>query len=298
MSDLVDPNGNYLGYEVENENDEFLETNSAMFPEMSLSDPPPEIDYGVGLSIRHQGNRPSCRGHSLAACGRMGARLATGAAIDLDGNGVAGEPIKDDFSPLWCWVKTQVHGGTVGANRGATMGGGVKAATQDGFAREIMWPYSKSHTTRFPAEVIADAQQFKFARYSTLKTEQAAYQWLASGQGPLEWGKGWPFSWIGGCLVDSGSAGRGGHATAIRGYWTGARVAAAVPSIAARVRNEPYVYVCENSHGARAQWQGLYFVTRRGMAAVLQNRWTHLLGWSDLQSPLIRKFDWSKAKLG
>lgn len=298
MSDLIDPDGNHLGYEVENEDVPMLEAGSAAFPEMRLSDPPPEIDYGFGFSIRHQASRPSCRGHSLAACGRMGARLVAGGPFDLDGNGIAGEAIKDDFSPLWCWVKTQVHGGTVGPNRGATMGGGIKAATQDGFAREVVWPYSKSHTTRFPAEVTADAQQFKFARYSTLKTEPEAYQWLASGQGPLEWGKGWPFSWIGGCLVDSGSAGRGGHATAIRGYWTGARVAAAVPAIAARVRSEPYVYVCENSHGANAQWKGLYFVTRRGMSAVLQNRWTHLLGWSDLQSPLIRKFDWSKAKLG
>lgn len=297
MTEQLDPNGNYLGYEVENEDVEYLEAGSAASPEMRLSDPPPEIDYGFGFSIRNQASRPSCRGHSLAACGRMGARLAAGGAFDLNANGIAGEPIKDDFSPLWCWVKTQVHGGTVGPNRGATMGGGIKAATVDGFAREVVWPYDKSHTTRFPAEVIQDAKQFKFARYSTLKTEGDVYQWLASGQGPCEWGKGWPFSWVGGCLVDSGSSGRGGHATALRGYWTGKRVASEVPAIASRVKDEPYVYVCENSHGSNAQWRGLYFVTRRGMSAVLNNRDTHLIGWSDLQSPLIRKFDWSKAKL-
>lgn len=298
MSDQQDMLGNFLGYEEENEDVEYLEAGSAAFPEMSLSDPPPEIDYGFGFSIRNQASRPSCRGHSLAACGRMGARVAAGGAFDLNDNGILSEPIKDDFSPLWCWVRTQVHGGTVGRNRGATMGGGVKAATVDGFAREVVWPYSNDHTTRFPAEVIADAKQFKFARYSTLSTEPSVYEWLASGQGPCEWGKGWPFSWVGGCLVDSGSAGRGGHATAVRGYWTGKRVAAEVPSIAGRVKDEPYVYVCENSHGSNAQWKGLYFVTRRGMAAVLKNRSTHLLGWSDLQSPLVRKFDWSKAKLG
>jgi len=297
VSNLIDPNGNHLGYEIDLEDSEYLESTSAHFPEMRLGDPPPEIDYGHGFAIRNQGNRPSCRGHSLAAAGRMGARIAAGGDFDLDGDGQKNVPIKDDFSPLWCWVKTQVHGGTVGRNRGATMGGGVKAATQDGFAREVVWPYSKPHTTKFPAEVTADALRFVFKRQSTLRQEEQVYEWLASGQGPCEWGKGWPFSWVGGCLVDSGSSGRGGHATAIRGYWTGERVAREVPAIASRVRSEPYVYVCENSHGPNAQWRGLYFVTRRGMAAVLKNRSTHLLGWSDLEGPFVRKFDWSKAKL-
>jgi hypothetical protein len=284
----------YLGYEIESENPQELAANAAPWDEvLSTADAPPEIDYGHGFSIRNQGNRGSCRGHSIAACARMGARLAAGAAIDLDGNGTAGDPIKDDFSPLWAWVRSQQHGGTVGANRGATMSGGIKLGLQDGFAREVVWPYSNPHGTRFPAEVIADATRFKFGRYSTLESEQQVHDWLASGQGPCEWGKGWPFSWVGGCLVDSGYAGRGGHATAIRGYWTGERVAREVPSIAAKVKAEPYVYVCENSHSERAQWKGLYFVTRRGMAAVLNNRSTHLLGWSDLTYPLVRKANWA-----
>ena len=295
---MTDDDGFYLGYEIENENEAELEASSAAWGEcMSTADAPPEIDYGIGFSIRNQGNRGSCRGHSIAACARMGARLAAGEAIDLDGDGQKGLAIKDDFSPLWCWVRSQIHGGTVGAGRGATMGGGIKLGTVDGFAREVVWPYSNQHTTRFPSEVIADASRFKFGRYSTIQEEEKVHAWLASGQGPCEWGKGWPFSWVGGCLVDSGSAGRGGHATAIRGYWTGEHVAREVPAIASRVKSEPYVYVCENSHSVNAQHRGLYFVTRRGMAAVLQSRSTHLLGWSDLAYPLVRKFDWATAKL-
>ena len=112
----------------------------------------------------------------------------------------------------------------------------------------------------------------------------------------MEWGTGWPLAWTGGCLATSASSGRGGHATAIRGYWTGKRVAETVPAIASSVRSEPYVYVCENSHGTNAQWRGLYFVSRRGMAALLANRMTHLIGWSDMESPLVRKVDWNTVR--
>lgn len=298
MSEFMDEHGNYLGYEIDNEDPDQLEEFSAGWDAvMESADAPPEIDYGVGQSIRNQGNRGSCRGHSIAACARMGARLAAGDNIDLDGDGTPNEPLHDDFSPLWCWVRAQIHGGTVGANRGATMSGGIKLGLQDGFAREVVWPYEKPHTTRIPAEVAEDGKRFIFGRYSTIREEGQVHDWLASGQGPCEWGKGWPFSWVGGCLVDSGVAGRGGHATAIRGYWTGERVAREVPSIASRVKDEPYVYVCENSHGSRAQWRGLYFVTRRGMQSVLNNRSTHLLGWSDLSFPLVRKFKWATARL-
>lgn len=287
-----------LGYEYENEQPDVLAAYSAGWDRiMEMADPPPEIDYGQGLSIRDQSNRPSCRGHSMAACGRMGARLAAGSDIDLNNDGKAGSPILDDFSPLWCWVRTQIHGGTVGPNRGATMSGGIKAAMQDGFALETDWPYSKQHTTQFPADVMAKAKLFTFKRYATLKDEQQVHDWLASGQGPCEWGKTWPFPWRGGCLVEAAPGRGGGHATAIRGYWTGERVAREVPGIADRVRNEPYVYVCENSHGRQAQFKGLYFVSRAGMAATLRNQQTHLLGWSDMVSPLVRKFNWTTAKI-
>lgn len=287
-----------LGYEIENERPDELEAGSAGWDRvMETGDPPPEIDYGRGQAIRNQGGRGSCRGHSIAAAARMGIRLAVGAEVDLDGNGVAGEPIRDDFSPLWCWVRSQVHGGTVGANRGATMAGGVKLGTEDGFAREVDVPYSGPHTTQFPATVVAAAKSFRFRRYSTLRDEQQVHDWLASGQGPCEWGKTWPLPWRGGCLATSAPSRGGGHATAIRGYWTGQRVAREVPGIADAVRSEPYVYVCENSHGTNAQWRGLYFVTRAGMAATLRHAHTHLLGWSDLASPIVRKFDWATSKL-
>lgn len=293
-------NGNFmtLGYEVENEQVDWLQEYSSPWNRiMELSNPPPEIDYGQGQSVRNQGNRPSCRGHSLAAVGRMCARLAAGQAVDLDGNGTAGEPIKDDFSPMWCWIRTQIHGGTVGANRGATMAGGIKAATQDGFALEIEYPYSSDYRTQFDPQLITSAKRFLLQRYSELKEESQLHDWLASGQGSGEWGKSWGFSWKGGCLATTAPSRSGGHATAIRGYWTGERVAREVPAIAQWVRSEPYVYVCENSHGSNAQWNGLYFVTRKAMADTLSQSDTHLLGWSDLQGPIIRAFNWNTAKL-
>lgn len=298
MSNLVDVNGNGLGYEFEAEKHEELVAGSAPWSSvMEISNAPPEIDYGQGLSIRNQGNRPSCRGHSITACARMGARLAAGGDIDLDQDGKPGEAIQDDFSPLWAWVRTQMHGGTVGENRGATIGGGVKLGTEDGFATETEWPYSNPHTTRIPDAVAQASKRFKFARYQTMDEESQVHAWFASGQGPVEWGKTWPFPWVAKCLVDAAPSGGGGHATAIRGYWTGERVASAVPALASRVKAEPYVYVCENSHSVNAQYQGLYFVTRRGMASVLKARWTELIGWSDLSFPFVRKFDWATAKL-
>lgn len=287
-----------LGYEFEHEDVAALEAGSAPYQDlMASNDAPVEIDYGNGFTIRNQSSRPACRGHSLAAVARMSARVKAAGPIDLDENGTPGEPLRDDFSPMWCWVRSQQHGGTVGANRGATMQGGVKVGIEDGICREVMYPYSASHTTRLPESMLTDGARFKFGRYSTLKTEQQVHDWLASGQGPCEWGTMWPFRWIGGCLADVAPNGRGGHATAIRGYWTGKRVADSVPAVARYVANEPYVYVCENSHGPNAQWRGLYFVTRRGMAATLADRGTHLLGWSDLSYPLFRRVDWSKVRL-
>jgi hypothetical protein len=298
MPQLIDDQGNGLGYEYELEDNDLLEEFSSPWDGLyEFSDAPPEIDYGQGLAIRNQASRPSCRGHSLAAAARMVARVANRGNIDLNENGVAGEPIVDDFSPLWAWVRTQVHGGTVGPNRGATMGGGIKAGLQDGMAREVVWPYSKPHTTRIPQEVVTDAARFRMARYSTLRTEQDVFRWFASGQGVVESGTGWPLSWIGGSLADSGGMGAGGHATCGRGYWTGKRVADTVPAIASRVRNEPYVYVWENSHGTGAQFRGLFFITRRGMEAILRARHSHFIGWSDMAWARPRKFDWDNIKV-
>lgn len=297
MPELIDAQGNGLGYEYELEDEEYLEAGSAPWDGLyDFSDTPPEIDYGQGLTIRNQASRPSCRGHSLAAAGRMVARVANRGDIDLNEDGTPGQAIVDDFSPLWAWVRTQVHGGTVGANRGATMGGGIKAGMQDGLAREVIWPYSKPHTTRIPAEVSQDAAKFRMARYSTLKTEQDVFRWFASGQGVVESGTGWPLSWIGGALADSGSAGRGGHATCGRGYWTGERVARTVPSLS-RYKSEPYIYVWENSHGTSAQWRGLFFITRRGMDGLLKARYSHFIGWSDMSWAKPRKFDWDNIKV-
>lgn len=295
---LIDDQGNGLGYEFDHEDPVYLQEHSAPWDGLySMSDVPEEIDYGKGFSIRNQGPKPSCRGHSITAAARMLARLANRGDIDLDGDGKAGEPIDDDFSPMWAWIRSQQHGGTVGPNRGATMSGGIKLGLEDGMAREVVLPYNSRHSTRFANDVVQDAKRFRMKRYSTLKTEQDVFRWFASGQGVVESGTGWPFSWIGGCLVDSGQSGRGGHATCGRGYITGKRLAQQVPALASRVRNEPYVYVWENSHGTRAQWNGLYFITRRGMEQVLRDRMTHFIGWSDMEWPKPRTFDWVNAPL-
>jgi hypothetical protein len=292
-----------LGYEFEFENTNALIAEASPFLELaSVDDLPAEIDYGQGDNVRSQGNTPSCRGHSQSDCAGMCARLAnSGQDIDLDGDGVLNEKLQDQFSPLWCWTKAQVNGGTVGAGRGATMQGGIKTALESGICREVVYPFSKGHTTRFTSEMINDAARFKMGRYSIIDSEPKLRQWLGSGQGPAEWGTMWPFQWIGECLFDSAPGGRGGHATCCRGYWTGKKVVEMIgsrlpASTRSYIEKEPYVYVFRNSHGESAQFRGLYFGTRRGVEATLQHRHTTMIGWSDLSFPLakVRKVDWSK----
>jgi hypothetical protein len=302
MSAVFDSIDEYpLGWEMESEDRDAIVRDAAPYLHLlgDMEETPKEVDYSIGIPVRSQESTPSCRGHSLAVCADACYRLSVGETnVDLDGDGTPNENRQDQFSALWCWVKSQIYGRTVGRNRGATMQGGIKVGLNDGIAREVVYPFSMGHTTNLTSPMVTDASHYKMGRYSMIDTENKMFQWLASGQGPAEWGTLWPLPFTAKCCADDVPGRGGGHATAIMGYYTGKRVASLVPALARLVEGEEYVYYCRNSHGSQAQYKGSYFVTRRGMERILRQSHTVAIGWSDMTTDkaVKRKIDWKTVK--
>lgn len=287
-----------LGYRPDLERRDLIAAGSAPFA-LRIRGEGQDVDPRERFWIRDQGNQSSCRGHSLRACGLFSA-IATAGEADLDGDGRTGEKDDDDISPQWCYVESQKADGIRG-DEGATIFGGIEVG-KGGMCRESLWPYTGRYETRpaDPAAAVEDARQFTFARYTQFERGDvdAMDAWLSTGQGAIDWGKMWPLPFQEGCLVDSGiREGRnlGGHATAIIGRTRAGKIAAEIPALRRYLRDEAaWIYIAANSHGTRAQHQGYYFLTRRGLEACSAHRWTEAIGWSDLTVPRRREIDFTK----
>lgn len=246
--------------------------------------------------IRNQGQVSSCRGHSGAANMRFLHRLSTGKLPDLDGDGIENEKLQDDFSAMYFYLMAQKFDNLWGRDQGATIGAGVKVAMA-GCAREIKFPYPGRYVTEIPEAAKVDAPNYRVKRYTRFEGSQDAekmFDWLGSGQGSIDWGNVWPLPFVKGCLVKGlpRNQGGGGHATAPLGVARGADVIGWNPSLKSELREDEYVLVVANSHDVTAQFRGFYFVTLNGLREILDHRFTEAVGFSDMETPTLRKVDW------
>lgn len=300
MSDFFDPgyapgDANFTGYRIDLEDHDAIRAGASEHKQLMASSEWQEVDVFSWWHIRNQGMQGSCRGHSLAACARLCYRMAVG-AIDLDKDGVENERnLQDDFSPDYCYYEAQ-RANNIRRDQGATISGGIPVGLA-GVAREIDFPYTVAYDPqRVTAAIREKAKEFKFARYVKLETSDAIFDWVGSGQGGLDWGKVWPLPFVRGCLVKSMSRNQrgGGHATAGVAMIRGRTLKARVPSLATEITDDEWILACANSHGANAQHQGWYYVTRRGLDDILRHQFTECIGWSDMGTPVVRPIDFTK----
>ena len=278
----------FSGYRIDLEDYAALDAGSTDFIDIVSGryNMPNSVDPRKWFQIRNQGGQGSCRGHSLAAVTEAVMLMAAG-AIDLDGDGEDYERgrIDDRFSPQWCYIVTQQHDGIRG-DRGSTMMGGVKTASQDGICPELVWPYPQPvyYETRIPEGARDAAIKYKLRRYKRFKEgeEEQIIEWIGSGQGFIDIGMQWPPRFNNNVIDRVAFLGRGGHATAGLGY----------------IMEDGIVYyVGVNSHSERAQDKGYYYITRRGMRELLKHPSTVVIGFSDMEYPAVRPFRISRGLL-
>lgn len=248
--------------------------------------------------VRNQLQVSSCRGHSGAANARVSYYMKNGLP-DLDGDGKSNEKMEDDFSAMWVYLISQQEDNLLGRDQGATIGGGRRAMMKRGNAREVVFPYPGRYETQIPSDAGADADKFKFARYSQFEgsaSVEKLFDWIGSGQGGVDWGTVWPLPFVGGCLVKSCPRGLrgGGHATAPIALVRGEDVARWVPALKRELKPDEYCLAVANSHSEHAQYRGFYFVTMQGAAEILDHGFTEAIGLSDLSTPKPRKVDWRR----
>jgi len=288
----------FLGYRPDLEDHESIALGSAPYKHQLMASEWQEADMFSWWHVRNQGPKGSCRGHSLAANARLCYYIAQG-EIDLDKDGISNESnLQDDFSADYCYYECQRNSGIHGDN-GATIAGGIPVGL-DGIAREVDLPYETRYApSRVTDDIRAKAKQFKFKRYTKLKTAHDVFDWVGSGQGGMDWGTVWPLPFTKGCLVKGMSPRQrgGGHATAGGCLIRGSTLKKLVPALAGDVTDDEWVMQCMNSHSTSAQYKGFYFVTLNGCADVLAHSWTEAIGWSDIAEPRPRKIDFTKRSL-
>jgi hypothetical protein len=298
MTDFVRPEG-FTGYRAELENRDAIRAGSS--PYELLVGGSEQWQEGELLSwwhVRNQGNKGSCRGHSLAANARLSYVLQVGAGhIDLDGDGQPNEAnFQDDFSPDYCYYQAQKQSNIHGDN-GATVHGGIAVGMTQGILPEKDLPYNEAYNpSRITQGMLETAKNFRFGRYTELTDAEKAFDWVGSGQGGLDWGTVWPLPFVKGCLVKGMSSFQtgGGHATAGGTLIRGATLIKFLPQMASEVKPDEWVMQFMNSHSEHAQFRGFYFVTMAGLHDVLSHRATTAIGWSDMAVPKPRKFDFNK----
>lgn len=135
-----------FGYAIERENKDQLLLNGIApelimrsfqdsFPKFNASTDPTAI-----VDIRNQGQIGSCQGQSLAKCFQICYFLATGQVIN--------------FSAMAGYILAQQYD-RIRGDKGSTLSGGQKVATENGLCVEKDWPYPTKYdanvpTTRFP----------------------------------------------------------------------------------------------------------------------------------------------------
>lgn len=296
MDKRFEPGGEYFtGYRIDLEDRDAIVAASSPYRQLMRSSEWQEADIFSWWHIRNQGMQGSCRGHSLAACARLCYRMAAG-AIDLDKDGIENESnLQDDFSPDYCYYESQ-RANNIRTDSGATISGGIPVG-KSGVLREIDMPYTVAYDPhRVTNELREKAKEFPMRRVTRLEDADAVFDWVGSGQGGIDWGTVWPLPFTAGCLVKSMSQGQrgGGHATAGGTLIRGRNLKAIVPALANHVSDDEWVMQCMNSHGSSAQYRGFYFVTRSGCEDILRHRFTECIGWSDMQTPVVRPFDFRK----
>ena len=197
-----------LGYAIELENKDSLLLNGVApelllsqfkdnFPAFNAFSNPTDI-----IDIADQGNVGSCQGQSLAKCFQICYFLATGNIIE--------------FSAMAGYILAQQYDGIRG-DRGSTLSGGQKVATEHGMCRERAWPYTGEYDRR------GKAKEFPFRLKSAQPTNDPAQIRSALALGlPIQTGVAWTRELEQEIVTGyTGKSSLGGHSTTL---WCGKNI--------------------------------------------------------------------------
>lgn len=203
MSEKELPQGP-LGYAIDEENRDALEDGddpgelmsafSAVKPDLNVQAMPTGV-----VTILNQGNQGACQGHALATVFQICYFLSTGRL--------------ERFSRAAAYYLSQRFDGIRG-DRGSTLSGGRKVATEHGLCLEKYWPYPSRYNSREPSSA-AGNYEFKLKVSRPFRNVDEAMGWLKLGL-PIQTGIRWGSS-MNREVVTSPSRSGGGHSTTL---WT------------------------------------------------------------------------------
>jgi hypothetical protein len=233
------------------------------------------IDPRQFMKVENQGSVGSCQGHSISSCVEWCYAIATG-----------GEKLQ--LSRAYGYYETQRLDGITG-DRGSTIEGGVKLATQYGICREELWPYSGRYEPTRPRpieELRADAAQYKIGKTYSLKSYDAIRTFLGSGQGAVHLGITWNSSVDSGSVNSYSGAGGGGHAIGLYAL-----------STKKDSSGRPWLWMM-NSWGGSWGQSGWSEWSPNAVSQMMAARWSVFIGVSDMPNLTPRKFTVEEWKRG
>jgi hypothetical protein len=174
---------------------------------------PDQIDPRGKMRHDRQGNMGSCQGFSLSN--------ATEYLWSLAYDGFSNDR---QISALYCYLESQRLDELLGSDRGSTIKGGLRVATEIGVLPEQFLPYKTPYPTN-ARSLITDAMRSEASAYvvrsfTWLESYNDIFTYLASKAGAVHTGTVWNDSFYSsdGVLQSVSLRNGGGHATAWLGY--------------------------------------------------------------------------------
>ena len=195
------------GYQIELEDQSFIDNNSVRAVMSSFGDLPERVDprkhpqaNSGFLRIENQGSIGSCQGASLTECGEWAYNVGTGKVIQ--------------FSKMYAYLTSQMKDNIRG-DRGSTLSGGTKAA-KEGLCTEANAPYTRSYPGwgYVTSAMRQEAAKYKLKSYTRITQEEQVKSYLGSGIGAVQIGISWNRSMSPdrfGLIKSFSSGGGGGH---------------------------------------------------------------------------------------
>lgn len=233
------------------------------------------IDPRKFMKLENQGQVGSCQGHSISSCVEWCYAIATG-----------GEKIQ--LSRAYGYYETQRIDGLSG-DKGSTIQGGIKLATEFGICEESLWPYANRYDNRRPKpieELRANAAQYKIGKSYRLTSYDAIRTFLGSGQGAVSLGITWNSSVDSGVVNNYSGASGGGHAIGLY-------------SLSERKdeQGRPWLWMM-NSWGDKWGQNGWAEWSPNAVEQMTKGRWSVFVGVSDMPAVKPRSLDVSEWQRG
>lgn len=225
------------------------------------------LDPRAIMKIENQGQVGACQGHSISSCTEWCYVIAT-----------RGET--QQLSRAYGYYETQRLDGISG-DRGSTIEGGIRLATEYGIPEESLWPYSGRYDPTRPRpieELRANAAKYKIGKSYKLASYDAIRTFLGSGQGAVHLGITWNSSVDAAVVNNYSGAQGGGHAIGLYAL-----------SDRKDSQDRPYLWM-QNSWGKGWGNDGWAEWSPNAISQMLKSRWAVFIGVSDMPNVKPREF--------